>query len=531
MLTCCSSQHRPLITDDGDVSVDSPPSPDACQAQVEAALKGMEEAGTQLKKAWRALIASYSLKASPLNFPLWVRQKLDDDDLVLACLHAEFGKNALDGMYNKVTHRIQAKISAQLGLHDTRLLALWFGTDPIRTPTRDSLRIIRSHLNEARGDDESDIVRLWDEEYGHIIAQWAARNGFNANRPRDRVRCVFARLPFKDLEPRPRTRLSPKDFTFASQTQEGTESLGESNATDDEAFGSSSQHQPPLDLNSAIWPVTPAGDQSGPAVGFSSPWINPSAAENVVVLEGQPSTPAAEADPVVRNFPLLPVGEMNLVESLTGSREATLTTAMASSLLPAPTSPSQLMSTDNITLSARSILETTQASVEVGWSEFSLQELEVIPPSSIDEPNSSPPSPRAKRRAEPSLESPTVKKARANNMAAAYDETSASVVARMSSLVRASKPIVVDQMPTSQEDTRRSMIEILESETGWVDSYTMSHFLSMVTTLCRNYANISLPSECDMASAESAAGYGLEVAKTTDGTIGSHVIGEQDERH
>jgi hypothetical protein len=94
--------QNPPITADGDLSTDFHTTGDAAdtaESQIEKALAEIKHAhGTllkELKRPWRSLIAAHCMKASPFEFPQWVQQKLGDDELVLHCLEAEFGKDEL----------------------------------------------------------------------------------------------------------------------------------------------------------------------------------------------------------------------------------------------------------------------------------------------------------------------------------------------------------------------------------------------------------------------------------------------------
>ena len=131
----------------------------------------------------------------------------------MACLRAEFGPERVDSDYYKKSATSNViKLAGLLRLSDPRLLALWFGVDDVRTPTRDTFSTILDYLQDlgVPSEDKAQAFSEWD--YPDMVVKWAERARLDTSHPKDRERCVFARQTL-NTHPHPaRSRLVPRDL-------------------------------------------------------------------------------------------------------------------------------------------------------------------------------------------------------------------------------------------------------------------------------------------------------------------------------
>jgi hypothetical protein len=116
-------------------------------AEIDAAVQDLCKAykdvqtGQQLRKSWRSLIDRYVAKvAQPdhTNFPVWVRAKLKNDNMILQCLMSEFSIGTLDELYAQREASLTHRLSVLFGFEEPRLLAC--GLAPTRSATQVSRR-------------------------------------------------------------------------------------------------------------------------------------------------------------------------------------------------------------------------------------------------------------------------------------------------------------------------------------------------------------------------------------------------------
>ncbi|KAJ9136971.1 hypothetical protein NKR19_g8378 [Coniochaeta hoffmannii] len=193
-----SKQHSRLTPDyhvgsTADADSDSPldlKSKCSSRAQLAEALEAVKNARTMsstetLRSAWRALIARWSLTPGPCHFSVFARQNLDDACIV-ACLRAEFGPERVDSDYYKKSATSNViKLAGLLRLSDPRLLALWFGVDDVRTPTRDTFSTILDYLQDlgVPSEDKAQAFSEWD--YPDMVVKWAERARLDTSHPKD----------------------------------------------------------------------------------------------------------------------------------------------------------------------------------------------------------------------------------------------------------------------------------------------------------------------------------------------------------
>ncbi|OIW23178.1 hypothetical protein CONLIGDRAFT_143566 [Coniochaeta ligniaria NRRL 30616] len=219
-----------VVYDDGDYDAN-------IRAALDAVVRARDDlhTGAALKKAWRSLIAAYSKKSDALNFPLFARERLDDD-IIIEALYSEFGHDAVIKLYHGKRGKSNiAQLTSLLGLPDAQLLALWFGADDIRTPTRESRTKIYSLLSF---DEDAPAAEFLEHEYPKVVRRWGEKMGLDLATPHGRMRCVFARTPFQDLERTPKLRISPKDFGLTGKSKDGTSSQAEEESAGSEAGSS-----------------------------------------------------------------------------------------------------------------------------------------------------------------------------------------------------------------------------------------------------------------------------------------------------
>lgn len=167
----------------------------------------------------------YAQKNIPINFPSYARSVLSDKELVLL-LQYEFGDSELDKHYLRGPLSLMVQLATTLGLKDSRLLALWFGCDNIRSPSMKTIRTLARWMEEETSEDQpSRPQRFLETLYTESIQNWASRQDLRLDRPKQRARCIFARWPYQDLGANKGVRLSQKDLPFLREEDGNDQAL------------------------------------------------------------------------------------------------------------------------------------------------------------------------------------------------------------------------------------------------------------------------------------------------------------------
>lgn len=230
LLALANPQHQQAtVADDSDISDDAAVANNVtCEEAVAEALQSLTEAlrvgwSWGLQSAWRRLIIEWALgpDSLSLNFPAFARQHLDDA-LIVKCVRVEFGLAQVDSQfYGKISTSSEAKVAKILGFEDTRMLALLFGADRLRTPSRETWKYLCRYLKSLP---ENRAQIFLERDYLKLMSDWATRVKLDPDSPRDRWRCVFARQPYQDLKDLDSKAywLIPRDFPVAKSVPDGS---------------------------------------------------------------------------------------------------------------------------------------------------------------------------------------------------------------------------------------------------------------------------------------------------------------------
>ncbi|OIW22244.1 hypothetical protein CONLIGDRAFT_699820 [Coniochaeta ligniaria NRRL 30616] len=126
--------------------------------------------GRALKTAWRKLISSYATKPGAFNFPKFALTRLTHE-MISDSLAVEFGTEALYNIYgsSKPRQSHHQRLAKLLDVPDPRMLALWFGADPIQTPTLDTIRDLVHRLEAKESANRLEPADFLEEGYPLLI--------------------------------------------------------------------------------------------------------------------------------------------------------------------------------------------------------------------------------------------------------------------------------------------------------------------------------------------------------------------------
>jgi hypothetical protein len=456
-----------------------------------------------------------------------------DDEAILACLRAEFGSQEITARYVRTGPRLSVynKLAARLGLRDVQLLALWFGAEDIRMPSRVSIKYLGDHA-EAR-------QPCWDDAYTRMIAHWARRVGLDVDEPRGRTRCVFARRPFNDLPNKPKSRLSVKDFKLG---QDGVEVEEADEDEDEDGLGyahsdmsvgkefDSSDPRDELDMTDqrdVLGTEGVTGDDTS-IVCASAGLASTETVANLPVVRGRPLTRntdvlgtqcgemVEQGSPILGSFrQVSPVLDNATHLSLVGHRSnqhgssvpaADIDSQQSSLATQDPVAASSAKDDSPLfspTQSAADITTETPGSSVMGSSmaqstpcSIDPPHLDLTPPTRVEDTTTMIDATCLKRRsADQELETPCQKRAKVGHQKA--DALQTIPPGTPSTPTPPLGLIVIDDEEAEHQDGdayRDAMVQILDAPSEWLTGHIMHHFMSLITSSCPGFTTVTFAS-------------------------------------
>lgn len=180
-----------------------------------------------LRRAWRQLIWKFCKASPPASFPRWIL-RTTSELFVLSCLNAEFQPEGVAAMWrdrHRVV-RVTAAFTSYLDLKYTETLALWFSAGQ-KSPGPNTFKSLWSRVKTEGADAFTEHI------YPTILKNWADRCGYDLDTRSGRSCAIFARGPVPtDSTPSKSLRLMPRDIQFLAHGGQGDSAEGDEEVGD-----------------------------------------------------------------------------------------------------------------------------------------------------------------------------------------------------------------------------------------------------------------------------------------------------------